>query len=85
MANVVPERASEIHRLHRGGHGEQARQLNASLVELNHAVTSEYGVPGAKAAMAERGAPAGEPRSPHRPASEEVRAEIIDLVGAAEH
>ena len=85
LANVAPERASEIHRLHRGGHGEQARQLNASLVELNHAVTSEHGVPGAKAAMAERGAPAGEPRSPHRPASEEVRTEIVALVDAAEH
>ncbi len=85
LANVAPERASEIYRLHQGGHSGQARQVNASLVELNRAVTSEYGIPGAKVAMTERGAPAGEPRSPHRPASEKVREEVIDLVAAAEH
>ncbi|ODR82968.1 dihydrodipicolinate synthase family protein [Haladaptatus sp. W1] len=84
LANVAPERASEIYRLHRGGHDGQARGLNASLVELNRAVTSEHGVPGAKTAMRERGAPAGEPRRPHRPASEEVRAEVVELVRAAE-
>ncbi|WP_018128825.1 dihydrodipicolinate synthase family protein [Haladaptatus paucihalophilus] len=84
LASVAPERASEIYRLHRGGHDGQARRLNASLVELNRAVTSEHGVPGAKAAMRERGAPAGEPRRPHRPASEEVRAEVVELVRAAE-
>ncbi|WP_458208527.1 dihydrodipicolinate synthase family protein [Haladaptatus sp. NG-SE-30] len=85
LANVAPERASEIYRLHRGGQDEQARQLNAHLVELNRAVTTRYGVPAAKAAMHERGAPAGQPRRPHQPASDEIRAEVAELVRAAEH
>jgi dihydrodipicolinate synthase/N-acetylneuraminate lyase len=84
LANVAPERTDEIYRLHRGGHGEQARQVNAHLVELNCAITTRYGVPGAKAAMRERGAPAGEPRRPHRPVSDDVRAELADLIRAAE-
>ncbi|GAA0225770.1 dihydrodipicolinate synthase family protein [Haladaptatus pallidirubidus] len=84
LANVAPERASEIYRLQQGGHGAQARQLNARLVELNRAITAEYGVPGAKAVMQARGAPAGAPRRPHRPVSDEVRDELAELAQAAE-
>ncbi|WP_458188050.1 dihydrodipicolinate synthase family protein [Haladaptatus sp. NG-WS-4] len=84
LANVAPERASEIYRLHRGGHDAQARQVNAHLVELNRAITSQYGVPAAKVAMRERGAPAGEPRRPHQPASDAVREEVTELLAAAE-
>jgi len=83
LANVAPERASEILALHRAGKDEQARQLNAELVELNRAVTARYGVPGAKAAMRERGAPAGYARTPHRPVDEDVRDEIAGLVADA--
>jgi 4-hydroxy-tetrahydrodipicolinate synthase/4-hydroxy-2-oxoglutarate aldolase len=80
LANVAPERASEILNLHRMGNDAEARQLNAELVELNRAVTSKYGVPGAKAAMRERGVPAGYARKPHRPVGDDVRAEITELV-----
>jgi 4-hydroxy-tetrahydrodipicolinate synthase/4-hydroxy-2-oxoglutarate aldolase len=80
LANVAPERASEIYELHQGGEDETARQLNAELVELNRAVTSKYGVPGAKAAMAEREVDAGYPRKPHREVGVDVRAEIAALV-----
>ncbi|WP_115862570.1 dihydrodipicolinate synthase family protein [Halorussus litoreus] len=83
LANVAPERASEILALHRAGKDEQARRLNAELVELNRAVTARYGVPGAKAAMRERGVPAGYARKPHRPVNEDVRAEIAELVAEA--
>ncbi|MFC4450890.1 dihydrodipicolinate synthase family protein [Halorussus aquaticus] len=83
LANVAPERASEIYQFHLAGEDDAARQLNAELVELNRAVTSKYGVPGAKAAMAERGVSAGYPRKPHRPVEEDVRAEIADLIDDA--
>ena len=83
LANVAPERASEIYRLHRAGNDEQARRRNAELVELNRAVTAKYGVPGAKAAMRERGAPAGYARSPHREVDPDVRAELAKLVADA--
>ncbi|MFC7082225.1 dihydrodipicolinate synthase family protein [Halorussus caseinilyticus] len=80
LANVAPERASEIFKLHQAGEDAAARRLNAELVELNRAVTSKHGVPGAKAAMAERGVSAGYPRSPHREVGDDVRAEIAELV-----
>mgnify|MGYP006280726983 FL=1 len=80
LANVAPERASEIYKLHQAGDDAAARQLNAELVELNRAVTSKYGVPGAKAAMAERGVDAGHPRKPHREVSDDVREEIVELI-----
>jgi 4-hydroxy-tetrahydrodipicolinate synthase/4-hydroxy-2-oxoglutarate aldolase len=80
LANVAPERASEIYKLYQTGENAAARQLNAKLVELNRAVTSKYGVPGAKAAMRERGVDAGYARKPHREVSENVREEIAGLV-----
>ncbi|WP_440007167.1 dihydrodipicolinate synthase family protein [Halomicrococcus sp. SG-WS-1] len=83
LANVAPERADEIFRLRRAGQDDEARQLNARLVELNHAITSRYGVPGAKAAMRERGAPAGYARKPHRPVDDDVREELAELVESA--
>lgn len=82
LANVAPERASEIFRLHQAGEDEAARQLNAELVELNRAVTSQFGVPGAKAALKERGVRAGYSRKPHREVGEDVWAEIVDRLEA---
>ena len=84
LANVAPEKASEIGDLHRNGEVEAARALNADLVELNRAVTARHGVPGLKAAMRMRGAPAGHPRKPHRPVDESVRVELEELVAVAE-
>jgi 4-hydroxy-tetrahydrodipicolinate synthase/4-hydroxy-2-oxoglutarate aldolase len=80
LANVAPERASEIFTLHQGGQDAEARQLNAELVELNRAVTAKYGVPGAKAAMRYRGVPAGYARKPHREVGEDVKPEIKELI-----
>ncbi|WP_394739046.1 dihydrodipicolinate synthase family protein [Natronococcus roseus] len=64
VANVVPELASEIYRLDREDRTEAARERNAAIVELNHAVTSRFGVPGVKAALAMRGQSVGRPRRP---------------------
>jgi 4-hydroxy-tetrahydrodipicolinate synthase/4-hydroxy-2-oxoglutarate aldolase len=80
LANVAPERANEVFQLHQAGKDAEARQLNARLVELNRAVTSKYGVPGAKAALKERGVPAGYPRKPHQEVDGDVRQEITELV-----
>ena len=80
LANVAPERASEVYELHQAGEGEQARALGAALVELNRAVTSRFGISGLKAAMRERGAPAGYARAPHQPVGEEAREELESLL-----
>lgn len=80
LANVAPERASEILDLHAAGKDEAARQVNRRVLELDHAVTAEYGVPGLKAAMRSRDLPAGAVRSPHRPVGDDAAAELAALV-----
>jgi 4-hydroxy-tetrahydrodipicolinate synthase len=80
LANVVPERASEIRDLHAAGKDEAARAVNRRVLELNDAVTAQYGVPGLKAAMRSRGMPAGTVRSPHRPVDDDVATELASLV-----
>ena len=77
LANVAPEVAAAIND---AGDPETARRLNAAVVELNHAVTSVYGIPGLKYAMRQRGAPAGYARSPHRPPDPEARERLDSLV-----
>lgn len=84
LANIAPERASEIYRHHQSGEDEQARALNRDLVELNTAVTGTYGIPGLKAAMRMRDAPVGYVRSPHQPVDSDAKAALSELVEAAE-
>jgi 4-hydroxy-tetrahydrodipicolinate synthase len=80
LANVAPEGASAVFETHQDGDAGRARALNADLVELNHAVTAEYGIPGLKWAMRERGAPAGYPRSPHREPDADAHERLAALV-----
>lgn len=82
LANVVPELAARVYQYHRDGAAGEARDLNAELVELNQAITAEYGVPGVKAAMKVRDAPAGELRSPLTPL-DDGRQRVERLVTAA--
>ncbi|WP_323674635.1 dihydrodipicolinate synthase family protein [Halorubellus sp. PRR65] len=83
LANVVPELAADVHELHVADEGDAARARNRDLVELNRAVTAEYGVPGLKAAMRSRGYAAGYPRRPFQPVGDDVRAELVALVDEA--
>jgi dihydrodipicolinate synthase/N-acetylneuraminate lyase len=83
LANVAPEVASEILDAHRGGDDDRARELNRGAVDLNHAVTASHGVPGLKAAMRSRGAPAGTVRSPHRPVDDDTADDLAALVDGA--
>jgi len=66
LANIAPEKCSEIYDLYKKGDKEGAKILNDGLAELNRGVTGTYGISGLKAAMEMRGAPAGFSRSPHR-------------------
>jgi 4-hydroxy-tetrahydrodipicolinate synthase len=84
LANLAPELASEIYDRYAAGDQAGARARNGRLVELNHAVTAKYGVPGLKAAMRLRGLPAGHVRSPHRPVGDDGEAELEALLTAAE-
>ncbi len=83
IANLAPDAVAEVHAAHAAGDAARARRLNAELVDLNRAVTAEIGVPGMKWAMRQRGAPAGRPRSPHRPPDEAARERLEDLLADA--
>lgn len=82
LANVVPEVAT-VYERHAAGDLEGARALNRALVELNHAVTAQFGIAGLKAAMRARDVPAGRPREPTRTLSAADREVIEDRVDAA--
>jgi dihydrodipicolinate synthase/N-acetylneuraminate lyase len=79
LANLVPEAAGEVYRRH-GDDPAEARELGAALVELNARAVGDHGVPGVKAAMRERGAPAGRPRAPFVDVDDDVREALTDLV-----
>ena len=83
LANVAPEVTARISEA-AGDDPETARRLNAAVTELNHAVTSAFGIPGLKYAMRQRGAPAGHARSPHRPPDADARERLDALVAALE-
>ncbi|NKE35401.1 dihydrodipicolinate synthase family protein [Natronococcus sp. JC468] len=80
VANVVPERASAVFGLDRADRTDAARERNAAFVELNHAVTARFGVPGVKAALAMRDQPVGRPRRPLRPLEREDEAALESIL-----
>lgn len=84
VANVAPRSASGVYERHVVGDREGARAANRTLVELNHAVTVDHGIPGLKAAMRLRQAPAGHVRSPHRPVDSVIETELRSLIESAD-
>ncbi|MFB6133563.1 MAG: dihydrodipicolinate synthase family protein [Halanaeroarchaeum sp.] len=81
LANLAPEALTDIAEIHPDD-PQRARERNAALVDLNRAVTSQYGIPGLKWAMRERGAPAGYSRSPHRSVDDAAKRRIDSLLEA---
>ncbi|MFB6118242.1 dihydrodipicolinate synthase family protein [Halosegnis sp.] len=79
VANVLPEVAAAVY----GRSGADARAADEALLEVNELVTTEYGIPGLKAAMRARGAPAGRVRSPYRPVEEATVARLSTAVDEA--
>jgi dihydrodipicolinate synthase/N-acetylneuraminate lyase len=76
VANVLPELAAAVFK---ADSSVAADAANDALLEVNELVTGTYGIPGLKAAMRSRGAPAGVVRRPHRPVDDGV----ADRLGAA--
>jgi len=83
LANLTPGALAAVLAAH-DDDTTHARELNAELVELNHAVTAEYGVPGLKWVMRERGFPAGYPRSPHASLEEDAKTRLRELLDELE-
>ena len=70
IANVVPELCVRLFELARAGRHEEALALQRALTPLAAAVTTGFGVPGLKAAMALAGYRPGQPRRPLLPLDE---------------
>ncbi len=67
LANVLPERCTELYGLFRQGIYDRARKLSAGLIRLNQVVSGAWGVAGVKAAMDLIGLKGGRPREPLLP------------------
>ncbi len=80
IANLVPTRIREIYTATQAGDPERALAQNADLLALKETIVGEYGIPGLKWAMRERGAPAGHPRSPHQPLTDAAVDELTGLL-----
>jgi dihydrodipicolinate synthase/N-acetylneuraminate lyase len=88
VACVVPEICVQLFQHFRAGRHAEARELQRRITPLARLVTTEYGVPGLKAAMTMAGYRAGMPRLPLTPASgdalNQIRAALAALPASAE-
>ncbi len=84
LANIAPGECLELLALWTEGRIGEARELQARLVPVNTAVTSEYGVPGLKAALHFVAHYGGDPRRPLAPLGDEARLRLRSLLVDAE-
>ena len=82
LANVAPRECVQLHDLCRAGRWDEAARLQARLLPMGTAVTTRFGVPGLKAALALLGRDAGEPRLPLLPLTDPERAEVAGILRA---
>jgi len=80
VANVVPELCVRLYDLARAARHDEALALQRALTPLAAAVTTGFGVPGLKAAMALAGYRPGQPRRPLAPLDEDDRRTIRGLL-----
>jgi len=79
IANVVPDLVVRLFDLARAGRHDEALALQRTLAPLAAAVTTGYGVPGFKVAMALAGYRPGQPRRPLVPLDEDASRKIRGL------
>ncbi len=73
LANIMPEECVGIKNLYDEGKLPEAKKLQASLLEINNAVTARWGVAGLKAALDLLGHYGGPPRFPLLPLGKHER------------
>ncbi len=83
VANIAPAECVQIFNLFKQGQIEAAGELHLRLLPLARAVTSQFGVPGLKAAMSLLGYRGGWPRMPLLPLGANQRVEIEKLLREA--
>jgi len=80
-ANIAPRHCVNIYNAFMKGEVDRARHLQQAIIALNAAVTSRWGVPALKAAMDQVGLWGGHVRRPLLPFREEMRQQLLTLLG----
>jgi 4-hydroxy-2-oxoglutarate aldolase len=83
VSNIAPNECVQIYELFQQGKIVEAGELHLRLLPVARAVTSQFGVPGLKAAMDRRGYRGGYPRLPLLPLEENQRAELEKILREA--
>jgi 4-hydroxy-2-oxoglutarate aldolase len=76
VSNIAPNECVQIYELFQQGKIAEAGELHLRLLPVARAVTTQFGVPGLKAAMGMLGYRGGSPRLPLLPLGESQRAEL---------
>ena len=84
VSNIAPNECVEIYELFQQGRIAEAGELHLRLLPVARAVTTQFGVPGLKAAMEMLGYNGGYPRLPLLPLGENQRAELEKILREAE-
>jgi 4-hydroxy-2-oxoglutarate aldolase len=86
VSNIAPQECVQIYDLFQQGKVAEAGELHLRLLPVARAVTSQFGVPGLKAAMdmLRVGYHGGYPRMPLLPLGENQRAELEKILREAE-
>ena len=80
LANILPSTVSYLYDLYQKEEFHKAMQLQGALVEVNQAVTAQFGTAGAKRAMDVFGVfTGGDPRSPLLPL-EKSEVQVLETV-----
>ncbi len=84
VANIAPNECVQIDELFRQGRIAEAGELHLRMLPVARAVTTQFGVPGLKAAMEMLGYHGGYPRLPLLPLGVSQRAELEKVLREAE-
>ena len=83
LANIAPKQCCDLLECVKRGRHEEAKVLQLRLIAANTAVTSQFGVPGLKAAMDMIGMYGGSPRSPMLPLPEKQKTTLRKILESA--
>jgi 4-hydroxy-2-oxoglutarate aldolase len=84
VSNIAPQECVQIYELFQQGKIAEAGELHLRLLPVARAVTTQFGVPGLKAALDMLGYRGGYPRLPLLPLSENQRVELEKVLREAE-
>ena len=80
-ANIAPQHCLDIYNAFRNGEADKAKYLQQRIISLNAAITSRWGVPALKVVMDHVGLWGGDVRRPLLPLREELKPQLLALLG----